>query len=74
MKAVGYKTPSSIDDPESLLNVAVPIPHATRRDLLVEVKASTRSGTSAKVRIVDECSIEKKSPGLSLAHAVISTE
>jgi NADPH:quinone reductase len=36
MKAVGYKKPSPINDPESLVDIEVPINHAAGRDLLVE--------------------------------------
>jgi len=42
--------PSPIDDPESLLDVEVPIPHATGRDLLVEVKAVSVNPVDVKVR------------------------
>ena len=50
MKAVGYKKPLPIDDPESLLDVEVPIPQATGRDLLVEVKAVSVNPVDVKVR------------------------
>ncbi len=50
MKAVGYKNPSPIDDPESLLDVAVPIPQAMGRDLLVEIKAVSVNPVDVKVR------------------------
>jgi hypothetical protein len=39
MKAVGYKKPLPIRELESLVDIEVPIPYATGRDLLVEVKA-----------------------------------
>jgi NADPH2:quinone reductase len=50
MKAVGYKKPAPIDDPESLLDVEVPISQATGRDLLVEVKAVSVNPVDVKVR------------------------
>jgi len=50
MKAVAYKKASPIDHPESLLNVEAPIPHATRRDLLVELQAVSVNPVDVKVR------------------------
>jgi NADPH2:quinone reductase len=50
MKAVGYKKPLPIDDPESLLDVQVPVPHAKGRDLLVEVKAVSVNPADVKLR------------------------
>ena len=39
MKAIGYKTPLPIEDPQSLLDIEMPVPEVKGRDLLVEVKA-----------------------------------
>jgi NADPH2:quinone reductase len=50
MKAIGYKTPSPIDDPESLLDIELPTPEATGHDLLVEVKAVSVNPVDVKVR------------------------
>jgi NADPH2:quinone reductase len=50
MKAVGYKKPLPIDVPESLLDVQLPTPQATGRDLLVEVKAVSVNPVDVKVR------------------------
>jgi NADPH2:quinone reductase len=50
MKAVGYKTPSPIDNPESLLDITLPTPKATGRDLLVEIKAISVNPVDTKVR------------------------
>jgi NADPH:quinone reductase len=50
MKAVGYKKPSPINDPESLIDIEVPINHAAGRDLLVEVKAVSVNPVDVKVR------------------------
>jgi hypothetical protein len=50
MKAVAYKKASPIDHPESLLNVEVPIPHATRRDLLIELQAVSVNPVDVKLR------------------------
>jgi hypothetical protein len=38
MKAVGYRTPLPIEDPQSLLDIEVPAPEAKGRDLLVEAR------------------------------------
>lgn len=50
MKAVGYRTPSPIDAPDSLLDITLPDPTATGRDLLVEVKAVSVNPVDTKVR------------------------
>jgi len=50
MKAVGYKQPSPIDDPDSLVDIEVPIPQVTKRDLLVEIKAVSVNPVDVKVR------------------------
>jgi NADPH:quinone reductase len=50
MKAVGYKTPLPIADPQSLLDIEVPAPVATGRDLLVEIKAISVNPVDVKVR------------------------
>jgi len=50
MKAVGYKKPLPISDPESLLDIEVADPEATGHDLLVEVKAISVNPVDVKVR------------------------
>ncbi len=50
MKAVGYQTPSSIDAPDSLLDITLPEPSASGRDLLVEVRAVSVNPVDTKVR------------------------
>lgn len=50
MKAVGYKNPLPISDPESLLDIEVPTPEAKRLDLLVEIKAISVNPVDTKVR------------------------
>ena len=50
MKAVGYKEPSPIDAPESLLDLVLRDPEPTGRDLLVEVRAVSMNPVDAKVR------------------------
>jgi NADPH2:quinone reductase len=50
MKAVGYKKPLPIDDPESLLDIEIPVPEAKGRDLLVEVNAVSVNPVDIKVR------------------------
>ena len=50
MKAVGYKQPSPIQSPESLLDITLAEPAATMRDLLVEVRAISVNPVDMKVR------------------------
>lgn len=50
MKAVGYQKPQPIDQPEALLDITLPAPVATGRDLLVEVKAISVNPVDTKVR------------------------
>lgn len=50
MKAVGYQTPQAISQPDSLLDITLPEPVATGRDLLVEVKAVSVNPVDTKVR------------------------
>ncbi|WP_280190783.1 zinc-binding alcohol dehydrogenase family protein [Delftia sp. PS-11] len=50
MKAVGYQSALPIDHPESLLDITLPDPVATGRDLLVEVRAVSVNPVDTKVR------------------------
>ena len=50
MKAVGYKVPLPIDDPEALLDIELPTPVARDRDLLVQVKAISVNPVDTKQR------------------------
>jgi len=50
MKAVGYKTPGPITDAESLVDIELPEPTPTGRDILVEVKAVSVNPVDYKVR------------------------
>ncbi len=50
MKAVGYRTPLSIDDPDALLDIELEMPVARDRDLLVEVKAISVNPVDTKQR------------------------
>ena len=50
MKAVGYELPSPIDSPGSLLDITLPDPTPSGRDLLVEVKAVSVNPVDTKVR------------------------
>ena len=50
MKAVGYRHPHPIDHPEALLDLNLPEPVATGRDLLVEVRAVSVNPVDTKVR------------------------
>jgi len=50
MKAVGYKKPSAIVEPESLVDIELPTPVPSGRDILVEVKAVSVNPADYKVR------------------------
>ncbi|MEG0223188.1 MAG: zinc-binding alcohol dehydrogenase family protein [Comamonas sp.] len=50
MKAIGYRTPQAITAPDALLDITLPDPVATGRDLLVEVKAVSVNPVDTKVR------------------------
>jgi zinc-binding alcohol dehydrogenase family protein len=50
MKAVAYQTPKSIDQADSLVDITLPDPIATERDLLVEVRAVSVNPVDVKVR------------------------
>lgn len=50
MKAIGLYTYLPIDDPESLIEVELPKPKPTGRDLLVHVKAVSVNPVDTKVR------------------------
>ncbi len=50
MKAVGFRKPLPITDPSSLLDLDLPDPVATGRDLLVEVKAISVNPMDTKMR------------------------
>ena len=51
MKAVGYQQSLPIENPSSLLDIELPEPIATGRDLLVEIKAVSVNPVDAKVRM-----------------------
>ena len=50
MKAVGYRQPGAIDAPDSLVDIELPRPRASGRDLLVEVQAVSVNPVDTKVR------------------------
>lgn len=50
MKAVGYRTPLSIEDPDALLDIELDMPVPRDRDLLVEVKAISVNPVDIKRR------------------------
>ena len=50
MKAVGYKIPSPIDAPNSLIDITLPDPTPSSRDLLVEIRAVSVNPVDTKVR------------------------
>ena len=50
MKAVGYQKPQALSAADSLIDITLPEPVATGRDLLVEVKAVSVNPVDTKVR------------------------
>ncbi|MBX6747051.1 MAG: zinc-binding alcohol dehydrogenase family protein [Acetobacteraceae bacterium] len=50
MRAVGYKTPLPIAEPNSLLDINLPRPTPAGRDLLVEIRAISVNPVDTKVR------------------------
>ena len=50
MRAIGYTQSLPIDDPQSLVDLDLPRPEATGRDLLVEVKAVSVNPVDTKIR------------------------
>lgn len=50
MKAIGYKQPGAIGRTDSLMDIVVPEPIATGRDLLVEIRAVSVNPADTKVR------------------------
>jgi len=50
MRAIGYREPQPIDSDTSLIDLDLPVPVATGRDLLVEVKAVSVNPVDTKVR------------------------
>lgn len=50
MKAVGYRKPQPITEAEALIDITLPDPVATGRDLLVEVQAVSVNPVDTKVR------------------------
>ena len=50
MKAIGYKEPGDISRADSLMDIVLPKPIATGRDLLVEIKAISVNPADTKIR------------------------
>jgi NADPH:quinone reductase len=51
MRAIGFQQPGSINRPEALVDIELPTPTPTGRDLLVEVKAISVNPVDVKVRL-----------------------
>lgn len=50
MRAIGFQQPGSIDRDEALVNIELPTPTPTGRDILVEVKAVSVNPVDVKIR------------------------
>lgn len=73
MKAVTYRIPLPLSDSESLLDVDLPTPEATGRDLLVKVEAISVNPVDTKIRQnVDPEGIDKVL-GWDVAGTVVAT-
>ncbi len=51
MKAIGYRASLPSSDPEALVDLDLPMPHATGRDLLVKIEAVSVNPVDYKVRL-----------------------
>ena len=51
MKAIGYRACLPISDPAALIDLDLPMPQATGRDLLVKVEAVSVNPVDYKVRL-----------------------
>jgi NADPH2:quinone reductase len=51
MRAIGFQQPGSINRPEALVDIELPTPTPTGRDLLVEVKAISVNPVDVKIRL-----------------------
>lgn len=77
MRAVGYRRPLPIEDPEALIDATLPDPAPTGRDLLVEVRAVSvwyagsiaRAGTDSELHLVDERIVGHMPASLDFARA-----
>lgn len=54
MKAIGYSKSLPIENPDSLIDVELPTPRASGRDVLVEIKAVAVNPVDCKVRLREE--------------------
>jgi NADPH:quinone reductase-like Zn-dependent oxidoreductase len=50
MKAVGYKEPLPVDHPDALVDIELPEPSPSGRDILVEVRAISVNPVDTKIR------------------------
>jgi zinc-binding alcohol dehydrogenase family protein len=72
MKAVAYRQPSPIEHPESLIDLEVPAPKPTGRDLLVRVEAISVNPVDVKVRAGADPSGQARILGWDAAGTVIA--
>jgi zinc-binding alcohol dehydrogenase family protein len=74
MKAVGYRKSMEISEPDALVDVELPTPEPTGRDLLVHVKAVSVNPVDTKVRKrVQPAEGEVKVLGFDVAGVVVKT-
>jgi zinc-binding alcohol dehydrogenase family protein len=72
MKAVGFKAPHPIDDPDSLIDFELETPTAGPRDLLVAVRAISVNPADTKIRASVDPAGETRIVGFDAAGVVLS--
>ncbi|WP_257458163.1 zinc-binding alcohol dehydrogenase family protein [Archangium lipolyticum] len=72
MKAVAYRQPAPIENPESLIDLEVPAPKPTGRELLVRVEAISVNPVDVKVRAGVDPSGQAKILGWDAAGTVLA--
>jgi NADPH:quinone reductase len=72
MRAVGYRASLPVDDPDSLLDLELPVPEPGPHDLLVRVEAVSVNPVDTKVRLATDPGGEPKVLGYDAAGVVES--
>lgn len=70
MKAVGYYHALPLEDPDSFLDLTLPIPNVSGRDLLIEVKAVSVNPVDTKQRTLEPQNLEPRILGFDAAGVV----
>lgn len=70
MKAVGYYHALPLENPDSFLDLTLPIPNVSGRDLLIEVKAVSVNPVDTKQRTLEPQNLEPRILGFDAAGVV----